>query len=164
MIRLKRRNSFLFHHPGHTRRIVALFSVRLQLTRYTTDHKVRKRHYRYDSCVGRLGALPHDGSLGRRIPGAAPPKCASSISAGGAGKGMADALAGLVDIGMISRSIRPGGDQSRRILRAGHERHRSPRHQPEQPGARSKACWKPASLARSSTTSGSPASRSRGVS
>ena len=29
------------------------------------------------------------------------------VSAGGAGKGIADALAGMVDIGMVSRDIRP---------------------------------------------------------
>ena len=34
------------------------------------------------------------------------PKVRVEISAGGAGKGAADALAGLVDIGMISRSIK----------------------------------------------------------
>ena len=35
------------------------------------------------------------------------PKVRIEISAGGAGKGMADALAGLVDMGMISREIQP---------------------------------------------------------
>lgn len=35
------------------------------------------------------------------------PKVAIEVSAGGAGKGMTDALAGLVDIGMISREISP---------------------------------------------------------
>jgi len=35
------------------------------------------------------------------------PRVKVEISAGGAGKGMADALAGLVDIGMISREIQP---------------------------------------------------------
>jgi len=35
------------------------------------------------------------------------PKVRVEVSAGGAGKGMADALAGLVDIGMISRQINP---------------------------------------------------------
>ncbi len=35
------------------------------------------------------------------------PDMTIDISAGGAGKGMADALAGLVDIGMISREIQP---------------------------------------------------------
>jgi phosphate transport system substrate-binding protein len=34
------------------------------------------------------------------------PKVRIDVSAGGAGKGMADALAGLVDIGMVSREIR----------------------------------------------------------
>ena len=33
------------------------------------------------------------------------PKVRVDISAGGAGKGVADALAGLVDIGMVSREI-----------------------------------------------------------
>ncbi len=35
------------------------------------------------------------------------PQLRLDVSAGGAGKGMADALAGLVDIGMVSREIRP---------------------------------------------------------
>jgi phosphate transport system substrate-binding protein len=35
------------------------------------------------------------------------PKVRLDVSAGGAGKGMADALAGIVDMGMISREIRP---------------------------------------------------------
>ena len=35
------------------------------------------------------------------------PKVRIDVSAGGAGKGMADALARLVDIGMVSREIRP---------------------------------------------------------
>ena len=35
------------------------------------------------------------------------PKVKIEVSAGGAGKGMADALAGLVDIGMVSRDIYP---------------------------------------------------------
>jgi len=35
------------------------------------------------------------------------PKVRIEVSAGGAGKGMADALAGLVDIGMVSREINP---------------------------------------------------------
>ena len=35
------------------------------------------------------------------------PKIRIDISAGGAGKGIADALAGMVDIGMVSRDIRP---------------------------------------------------------
>ena len=35
------------------------------------------------------------------------PKVRIEVSAGGAGKGMADALAGLVDIGMVSREIHP---------------------------------------------------------
>jgi len=35
------------------------------------------------------------------------PKVRIEVSAGGAGKGMADALAGLVDIGMVSREIYP---------------------------------------------------------
>jgi phosphate transport system substrate-binding protein len=35
------------------------------------------------------------------------PKVRIDVSAGGAGKGMADALAGIVDIGMVSREIRP---------------------------------------------------------
>jgi len=35
------------------------------------------------------------------------PKVKIEVSAGGAGKGMADALAGLVDIGMVSRNIYP---------------------------------------------------------
>ncbi len=35
------------------------------------------------------------------------PKVRIDISAGGAGKGMADALAGLVDLGMVSREITP---------------------------------------------------------
>jgi len=35
------------------------------------------------------------------------PKVKIEVSAGGAGKGMADALAGLVDIGMVSREIYP---------------------------------------------------------
>jgi len=35
------------------------------------------------------------------------PQVRLDISAGGAGKGMADALAGLVDIGMVSREVRP---------------------------------------------------------
>jgi len=35
------------------------------------------------------------------------PKVKVEVSAGGAGKGAADALAGLVDIGMVSREIRP---------------------------------------------------------
>jgi phosphate transport system substrate-binding protein len=35
------------------------------------------------------------------------PQVRLDISAGGAGKGMADALAGLVEIGMVSREIRP---------------------------------------------------------
>lgn len=35
------------------------------------------------------------------------PQVRVDISAGGAGKGMADALAGVVDIGMVSRQIRP---------------------------------------------------------
>jgi phosphate transport system substrate-binding protein len=35
------------------------------------------------------------------------PEVRIDVSAGGAGKGMADALAGIVDIGMISREIRP---------------------------------------------------------
>jgi phosphate transport system substrate-binding protein len=35
------------------------------------------------------------------------PKVTIEVSAGGAGKGMTDALAGLVDIGMISRAISP---------------------------------------------------------
>jgi len=35
------------------------------------------------------------------------PKVRIEVSAGGAGKGMADALAGLVDIGMVSRDIYP---------------------------------------------------------
>jgi len=35
------------------------------------------------------------------------PKVGIEVSAGGAGKGMADALAGLVDIGMVSREIHP---------------------------------------------------------
>ena len=35
------------------------------------------------------------------------PKVRIDISAGGAGKGVADALAGLVDIGMVSREVRP---------------------------------------------------------
>ena len=35
------------------------------------------------------------------------PKVTIEVSAGGAGKGMTDALSGLVDIGMISRSISP---------------------------------------------------------
>ena len=32
------------------------------------------------------------------------------ISAGGAGKGIADALSGMVEIGMVSREINPGRD------------------------------------------------------
>ena len=35
------------------------------------------------------------------------PKMRIDVSAGGAGKGAADALAGLVDIGMVSREVRP---------------------------------------------------------
>ncbi len=35
------------------------------------------------------------------------PKVKVEVSAGGAGKGMADALGGLVDIGMVSRAIDP---------------------------------------------------------
>jgi phosphate transport system substrate-binding protein len=35
------------------------------------------------------------------------PQVRIDVSAGGAGKGMADALAGIVDIGMVSREIRP---------------------------------------------------------
>ena len=35
------------------------------------------------------------------------PKVRIDISAGGAGKGIADALAGLVDVGMVSREITP---------------------------------------------------------
>lgn len=35
------------------------------------------------------------------------PKVRIDVSAGGAGKGAADALAGLVDIGMVSREVRP---------------------------------------------------------
>jgi phosphate transport system substrate-binding protein len=35
------------------------------------------------------------------------PKVRLDVSAGGAGKGMADALAGIVDIGMVSREIKP---------------------------------------------------------
>jgi len=35
------------------------------------------------------------------------PKVRIDVSAGGAGKGMADALGGLVDIGMVSREIFP---------------------------------------------------------
>ena len=35
------------------------------------------------------------------------PNMRIDISAGGAGKGIADALAGMVDIGMVSRDIRP---------------------------------------------------------
>lgn len=35
------------------------------------------------------------------------PKVRIDVSAGGAGKGMADALAGFVDIGMVSREVRP---------------------------------------------------------
>ena len=35
------------------------------------------------------------------------PKVRVDISAGGAGKGVADALANLVDIGMVSREINP---------------------------------------------------------
>jgi phosphate transport system substrate-binding protein len=35
------------------------------------------------------------------------PKVRVDVSAGGAGKGIADALSGLVDIGMVSRDIRP---------------------------------------------------------
>jgi phosphate transport system substrate-binding protein len=35
------------------------------------------------------------------------PNVRIDISAGGAGKGIADALAGMVDIGMVSRDIRP---------------------------------------------------------
>jgi len=35
------------------------------------------------------------------------PEVATEVSAGGAGKGMADALAGLVDLGMVSRAIYP---------------------------------------------------------
>ena len=35
------------------------------------------------------------------------PNIRIDISAGGAGKGIADALAGMVDIGMVSRDIRP---------------------------------------------------------
>ena len=39
------------------------------------------------------------------------------ISAGGAGKGMADALANAVDIGMVSREIYPEGFEGREICR-----------------------------------------------
>ena len=35
------------------------------------------------------------------------PKVRIDIAAGGAGKGIADALAGVVDIGMVSRDIHP---------------------------------------------------------
>jgi phosphate transport system substrate-binding protein len=35
------------------------------------------------------------------------PDVGFNLSAGGAGKGMADALAGMVDIGMVSRGIYP---------------------------------------------------------
>ncbi|MDW7727476.1 MAG: substrate-binding domain-containing protein [Candidatus Methanoperedens sp.] len=39
------------------------------------------------------------------------PKVKFDISAGGAGKGMADALGGLVDIGMVSREITPAEEE-----------------------------------------------------
>ena len=39
--------------------------------------------------------------------GKAHPKVRVDISAGGAGKGAADAISGLVDIGMVSREIKP---------------------------------------------------------
>src|SRR5512136_596571 len=39
------------------------------------------------------------------------PGCRIDVAAGGAGKGVADALAGLVDIGMVSREIKPEESQ-----------------------------------------------------
>ena len=45
--------------------------------------------------------------MGRRSTAASNPGVRIDISAGGAGKGAADALGGLVDIGMVSRAIHP---------------------------------------------------------
>ena len=55
------------------------------------------------------------------------------ISAGGAGKGMADALGGAVDIGMVSRDIQPVEVEQGAFPRAGDARRRPAHHQREQP-------------------------------
>ncbi len=57
------------------------------------------------------------------------PKVRVDIQAGGAGKGIADALAGIVDFGMVSREIQPAETQTGRARlrrlqgrRRGHDR------------------------------------------
>lgn len=50
------------------------------------------------------------------------PKVRIDISAGGAGKGVADALAGSVDLGMVSRDINPAEVKKGGVVGFGDER------------------------------------------
>ena len=51
------------------------------------------------------------------------------VQGGGAGKGMTDTIAGAVDIGMISRSIKPEEEVPGHLLGTGHQGRGLPDHQ-----------------------------------
>ena len=106
MIRLKRRNTFLF--------IVLITLVALSLcflsgcSSQDTPPTIKSENAITGTIrvSGAWALYPMMVRWGEEYQ-ALHPEVRIDISAGGAGKGMADALAGLVDIGMISRSIRP---------------------------------------------------------
>ena len=58
-----------------------------------------------DLSIRRFCSVSIDGPVGGRISKGCNPNVLIDVSAGGAGKGMSDALAGAVDIGMVSREI-----------------------------------------------------------